>query len=467
MASRFDTVCAVCAVLIASACVARNAGQQEVRSGLQHRLGVEALPLARGEQAQRAVERLLSRPLDAETAAQVALLNSPAAELALGRLADGRAAALGLYRLPNPHSELAARFGGAGSSATLDAAATLDLTELILLGYRVPAAKAELRAAQADALRELLTLAHDAKRAFYVQQATLQIARLEREVFAATDAGFETAKAMHAAGNSNELEFAQQQAAIAEAGLRVAETDAAVYDGREHLRQVLGLWQAHEKFEIPLQLPALPKQEPRWIDVQQRAVAGSLDIEAATQRKLAAEEQHDGAWVHAVVPKIAAGVGAERDDDRWSAGPLIEVEVPLFYQGQAESAAHEAAAARADAQRRAAAIAVRAESRAALQRLAACRERVERYATEVLPRRREILRQALLQYNAMSLGVFQLLEVRRALTQSEIGNVNALRDYWLARTDLAQLLAGSSTGAMPSTAPASVGAEPPNSSTGH
>jgi outer membrane protein TolC len=85
---------------------------------------------------------------------------------------------------------------------------------------------------------------------------------------------------------------------------------------------------------------------------------------------------------------------------------------------------------------------VRADVRLVLLRLNTSRQRVQRYETQLLPKRREILRQSLLQYNAMSLGVFQLLDAQRALNTSEIAHIAALRDYWLARTDLAQLLAG-------------------------
>jgi outer membrane protein, heavy metal efflux system len=445
-----------CGALLLSGCVSSRAGQQEVQSGVQQRLGAK-LALESEEEGRRHAARLLARPLDAESAAQIALLRSPRATLALGKLEQGRAVAMGMYRLPNPHAELAARFGGGESSPTLDVGATLDLTELVILGYRAPAADAELHAAQAEALRELLVLAHHAKRAFYTQQANLQAARLEAGVFAAVDAQLATARAMHAAGNSTDLEFALQEAAASEASLRLADVNATVRAGTEQLRQALGLWQAEDEFELKPELPELPKQEPPWAHAEQRAVATNLDIEAAAQRKLSAEEQHDGAWLKSVVPRLGAGVGAEREEGEWSVGPVVELEVPLFYQGQAERAATQAAVGRHEAERRDAAIGVRAESRAVLERLRSSRSRVQRYETELLPKRREILKQALLQYNAMSIGVFQLLEARRALTLAELGRVTALRDYWLARTDLSQLLAGSRLGQVSGTAPAAPG----------
>src|SRR5688572_4376335 len=143
-----------CGALLLGGCISSRAGEHEVKSGVQQRLGIE-LALQSEAEGRRRAARLLTRPLDAESAAQVALLRSPRATLALGKLEQGRAAAMGMYRLPNPHAELGARFGGGESSPTLDVGATLDLTELVILGYRAPAADAELQASQAEALREL------------------------------------------------------------------------------------------------------------------------------------------------------------------------------------------------------------------------------------------------------------------------------------------------------------------------
>ncbi|MGZ9187773.1 MAG: TolC family protein, partial [Candidatus Binatia bacterium] len=47
-----------------------------------------------------------------------------------------------------------------------------------------------------------------------------------------------------------------------------------------------------------------------------------------------------------------------------------------------------------------------------------------------------------LHYNAMQLGPIQLLRAREQQIETGAAYVEVLRDYWLARTDLAQLLSG-------------------------
>ena len=68
---------------------------------------------------------------------------------------------------------------------------------------------------------------------------------------------------------------------------------------------------------------------------------------------------------------------------------------------------------------------------------------VRAYSRDILlPLRERIVSETQLQYNAMQLGVFELLRAREQQIQAAIAYIETLRDYWLARTDLGQLLSG-------------------------
>ena len=60
----------------------------------------------------------------------------------------------------------------------------------------------------------------------------------------------------------------------------------------------------------------------------------------------------------------------------------------------------------------------------------------------MLPLRERIVRETQLHYNAMQLGVFELLRAREQQIQAALAYVDTLLDYWLARTDLEQLMSG-------------------------
>jgi cobalt-zinc-cadmium efflux system outer membrane protein len=64
------------------------------------------------------------------------------------------------------------------------------------------------------------------------------------------------------------------------------------------------------------------------------------------------------------------------------------------------------------------------------------------YRDILLPLHERIVNETQLQYNAMQIGPFQLLRAREQQIETAVGYVNALRDYWLARGDVALLLSG-------------------------
>ena len=70
------------------------------------------------------------------------------------------------------------------------------------------------------------------------------------------------------------------------------------------------------------------------------------------------------------------------------------------------------------------------------------------YRDILLPLRERIINETLLHYNAMQLGVFELVLARERQIRAAVAYVEALRDYWLVRTQLDQML----NGRLPSTA---------------
>jgi outer membrane protein TolC len=63
----------------------------------------------------------------------------------------------------------------------------------------------------------------------------------------------------------------------------------------------------------------------------------------------------------------------------------------------------------------------------------------------VVPLRKQISNENQLRYNAMLISVFELLADAREQVMSVNASINALRDFWLAETDLQIAINGSST----------------------
>ena len=74
------------------------------------------------------------------------------------------------------------------------------------------------------------------------------------------------------------------------------------------------------------------------------------------------------------------------------------------------------------------------------------RRLAEQYRTVLLPLRAKVFQQTQLEYNAMLAGVFQLLLAKRDEIDAGAAYIEALRDYWLARTELESAVGGELVG---------------------
>jgi outer membrane protein TolC len=149
------------------------------------------------------------------------------------------------------------------------------------------------------------------------------------------------------------------------------------------------------------------------------------------------------------------------DDEAWEAGGHLRIGLPLFDRGQGEAAAQEARVAGLRQRSVQTATEIRAVARTARVRAESARLRALHFREVLLPTRQRVLEESLRQYDAMQIGVFQLLQAQRDTLEAGAGYVAALLDYWRARAALNLVLAGRHSGldlggiaATPAAAPA-------------
>jgi hypothetical protein len=83
-------------------------------------------------------------------------------------------------------------------------------------------------------------------------------------------------------------------------------------------------------------------------------------------------------------------------------------------------------------------------------------QRARQYQNVIVPAQNKVMEHTLLQYNAMQLGVFQLLDARRAQLEVALDYADTLREYWSAAAELDALLAGRVVGPAESAAAAAM-----------
>ena len=64
------------------------------------------------------------------------------------------------------------------------------------------------------------------------------------------------------------------------------------------------------------------------------------------------------------------------------------------------------------------------------------------FRDEIVPLRKQLSEENVLRYNGMLISVFELLTDAREQVLAVHGYIEALREYWLAQTDLQQALGG-------------------------
>ncbi len=177
-------------------------------------------------------------------------------------------------------------------------------------------------------------------------------------------------------------------------------------------------------------------------DIERLALERSLDLAQMRQRIIAAGEELGLTRWTALLPEFSAGPMGERNDGAWEVGPKLDFAIPLFDQGQARLGRTAAELRRVQQEYYALGVRIRAQARAVRDRLEGASDRAMYYRDILLPLHERIVNEAQLQYNAMQLGPFQLLRAREQQIETAVSYIGALRDYWLARADMAQMLSG-------------------------
>ena len=438
------------APLAGCASAPRDAGFGDVRGLVAERTGRRVVwnqGTAEDGEARRAVADLLRDELTSGEAIQIALLNNAALQATYEDLGVAQAALVQAGLLRNPIFDAEVRFVEGGGGTGLELAIVQDFLDLFHIGLRQRLAEAALEAARLRVAGEVIDLAGRVRAAFYDAQAAGQLVEMRQTVLAAAEASHDLARRLREAGNVTELDLQNERAAYEQAKVDLAAAEAEATDRRERLTAMMGLWGKQTQWTIARRLPELPADDDIDLTaIERRAVERSIDVTLGRRQLQTAAGTLGLQQSAALLGELEAGASAEREPDgEWAVGPAVAVPIPLFDQGQGRTAAARAEFRRARQQLTATAVAVRSAARAARDRLAAARDRARYYREVIVPLRHQITRQAQLQFNAMELSAFQLLDARRQEIEAGAASINALHDYWLARTRLDQLLAGRMT----------------------
>ena len=383
---------------------------------------------------------LLQEELTADRVVQVAFANNRDVQATLEELgiARGELLAAGTIRNPLFHAEV--RFAD-DSPNPIEFGLAQSLFDLIQLKSRKRMGRARFEAARVQVVGAVVHFAAQVRTDYFDVLAARKILARQETVVKAQEAAAELALRQHRAGNISDLDLENEQSRYEQVKLDHARAQLDELSARERLIADLGLVRRAE-----LNLPdEFPDPEPVHLTAEaaeEQAISRRMDIRIARSEIEAARGSASLAGT-SFLEETTIGVHHEREPEgKSTTGPEIEVPIPIFNRGAADRV--RARAMLRQAQQRLAALTVtaRSEARAALERHLEAKARMDYLRDVVIPRRERILRLTQLEYNAMLRGVFQVLEARQDLANAQREEILAVRDYWVARTELDTALLG-------------------------
>ncbi|HRI69735.1 MAG TPA: TolC family protein [Polyangium sp.] len=387
--------------------------------------------------------KILAKPLTVDNAVQLALAQNRDLRASMYELGIARGQALQASLLPNPEIEVSLRKQeDPFQDLQADLGFEYNLSALILVPLRKGVADAEFEATRVRVARDVLETAYQARLAFYDVQARQTILDLRKRAFDAFQASYAAAEELHRVGNLADIDFATQRAAVEAARIEVAEAENAVLDARERFNVAAGLSGTQTTWTLAAPLPHPDDAAFDPASNEKKAIAASLELIELAKRMEAVAKRVGLHRTEGALPHLSGGFHGEQDGISWELGGHFTVALPIFdrAQGRILSAKSELGSLRE--RYVATAVAVRASTRMAQNRVESAGKRAQHFRRALIPAREQALAETLLQYNAMHVSVFQLLDVQRKVTEAGIAYTETLLDYWKARAALDQVLAG-------------------------
>lgn len=427
-----------------------DAGFSSVEQAVSERTGASAKWVRSEEEAnsvQARVRELLAKPLTAEDAVQIALLNNPGLQAAYAEVGIAEADLVQASRWSGPKLSFARL--RRGDETEIERSVFFDVLGLVTIPLSVRGEEKRFEGAKNRTAAEALRVALETRKAWFGAVAAQEAEKYMEQVKESAEAGAELARRMAAVGNWPKLNLAREQAFYAETTAQLARARHASLAAREHLARQMGLWGEDLAFRLPERLPELPKAPREPGDLEAQALAQRLDVQGARRDAESLAESLGLTKATRFVSLLELGLHSNSETGKpRQRGWEVELTIPIFDFGQARTARAERLYMQAVNRALDAAVQARSEVREAYGAYRTAFDITRHYRDEIVPLRKRISEEMLLRYNGMLASVFELLADSRESVASVSGYIDALRGFWLAESDLQAALTARSPGAI-------------------
>jgi cobalt-zinc-cadmium efflux system outer membrane protein len=252
----------------------------------------------------------------------------------------------------------------------------------------------------------------------------------------------ESGKSLRKAGNVTDYDFEGQVALQVQVAAELARAQMSTAEARERVNRLLGLTGPQTQWRASDRLARVSGTERLAADAERTAIEASFDLGAIRQRLITMGRKYRVVDITSVLPRLDLGGREQRDVGEDEAGPLFAMELALFDWGQAKREAARMEILKTRDAFTALAVRIRSFARLEQAKLLSARQIATFYANTVVPQAQRLLQAAERQYDAMEIGVFDLLQIKEKQIRVSVEYVAALKTYWRERVRLTQILKG-------------------------
>jgi outer membrane protein TolC len=254
-----------------------DAGMGLVAAHVSAEIGRDVVKIASPSEAsatKRRVEVILSKPLTADAAVQLALLNNRGLQAEYNTLGITEADYVEASLPPNPMVSLE-RISGPGD-LEIERRVVANVLALFLLPARRDIAMTGYEAARFRAIEATFRLAAETRRAHYRAVAASQTARFLEQAQIAADTAAALTRKLGETGAATKLDPARAGAFYAEVSNQLAQARMRASTERETLTRLLGVWGSGIDYKLPRELPDLPAKLPSSGEIEATAASASI-----------------------------------------------------------------------------------------------------------------------------------------------------------------------------------------------
>lgn len=397
--------------------------------------------------AQERVQALLKKPLTADNAVQLALLNNRGLQAEYNALGISESAFVEASLPPNPIIGIERL--ATGGELEIERRIVANLLALLTLPKRREIAKIQFEAARQRAIEATFRTAANTRRSYYRTIAANQTVAFLEQARMSADAAADLTRKLGETGASTKLDQARASAFYAEVSNDLARARLAADTDREALTRMLGLWGGDINFKLLRELPPMPRIKSVQ-QVETDALRKRVDLIAARLELDAMAKSYGVTQATRFVSMLNGGLRsnyerAVEEGQKESSRPRgfeIEIEIPIFDFGEVKVRRARETYMQAVNRLLEKAVSVRSEARSAYFTYRASYDIARQYQNRILPLRKVVSEEALLQYNGMLIDVFELLTTVRESIESNVAAIAAKRDYFIATVDFQTAIIG-------------------------